>query len=1114
MSDAAIGSEVAALTLGQWKADIASRMCRSGPSQMTMLEIGFGILTSVRRIPSCIGDFARRFPVSVAPQSPEAGVGRDVLPLPVRELATFFAWERDLKRRGMLDGEGSPVDVTKWPAALKKEAQSMAVEVWTFLSALGLNYLYLGHLSKDRWEAAGRLSEVQAASLRVIGETVEWRVGDALAAVDVPFWPQEMKKTKSSYDLEEDCRALPLKFGELEPGLPKAEDIGRLDVLDYAGPELKEVLTKPEMSLLPVNVEKLEDWWAIAAKLAERGLLAPIPAERIFVARGRRVTNELFAVTKSGSPAEGEARVTRLMFNMVLTSTYLRPLAGGLTLVPSPAWVSISLGPEEVLLWSGDDQKGAFFMYRIPAPRLGYMAICTPVPGHVLGMKAKEVWLAMTALPMGWVYSAPIFQSVHRRVALLGRTAGAALPADLEWRRDRPIPAAAAAPLSHEGPREWWSVHIDDFDNCETAGCKEALAKVGTPGRLQALMRESYQRNAIPISVDKANQRQLLVTRMGVEVDGISGRAANNRIKNVQLYSLTMRLLTRENPLGNQLLILMGRWVRALEFRRPLFGVFNSVWEQIGSGRTVLTRASLDELMHSCLLMPLASTNLRAATTSIVSCSDASEDGAGMCTAVGLAEGAAKFLAFLGSHGTCGHRIASYTGSCTIEPTRIAPGAPPRVLLVSLFDGIGGAAVSLVRAGFDIVGYMSSEVDKGARRVLRSRWPGLIELGPVEEIHDRQLEALAMFQDRIVAVVVEGGSPCQDTSGVNADRQGAHGARSGLFKRIPKVVSALALVMKVPVHWLVENVLSMGAESLQEFFRILQTRPIGVCNSLFTENRRPRLYWLSWREAVLKLPGVHVEPKANYDLIKALQVPKAPAGSWVAAGCSRASDKGPVCTFLQWREKTVPYKPAGLSTASPEAIQRWTQDLHAYPPYQCELVHMIRGSKGDLRPLCATGKEVLMGFPRHYSSSVASSGSSRGSVENDRCSLLGNAFACCVVSWLFLGLKCQLGWPVRATDLEGITSELEVKDLLDESVEFSRDPIKETPIGRKLVEIFWTIAEKSGSDIRLDIGVPFRPKAWPRSSIDPALWRWRPTLSFPWPKSSRELHINALELKA
>ena len=67
--------------------------------------------------------------------------------------------------------------------------------------------------------------------------------------------------------------------------------------------------------------------------------------------------------------------------------------------------------------------------------------------------------------------------------------------------------------------------------------------------------------------------------------------------------------------------------------------------------------------------------------------------------------------------------------------------------------------------------------------------------------------------------------------------------------------------------------------------------------------------------------------------------------------------------------------------------------------------------------------------------------------------------------------------------------ELEVKDLLGENVEFSRCPIRETPLGRKLVEIFWAIAEKSGSDIRLDVGVPFRPKALPRASIDPALWR-------------------------
>ena len=92
--------------------------------------------------------------------------------------------------------------------------------------------------------------------------------------------------------------------------------------------------------------------------------------------------------------------------------------------------------------------------------------------------------------------------------------------------------------------------------------------------------------------------------------------------------------------------------------------------------------------------------------------------------------------------------------------------------------------------------------------------------------------------------------------------------------------------------------------------------------------------------------------------------------------------------------------------------------------------------------------------PRHYSSSVASSGSSRSSVETERCCLLGNAFACRAVGWLFFGLKAELGWAIIKASLQGTAAELNVKDLLDESVEFSRGLIRETVSGRKVVEIF------------------------------------------------------------
>ena len=52
-----------------------------------------------------------------------------------------------------------------------------------------------------------------------------------------------------------------------------------------------------------------------------------------------------------------------------------------------------------------------------------------------------------------------------------------------------------------------------------------------------------------------------------------------------------------------------------------------------------------------------------------------------------------------------------------------------------------------------------------------------------------------------------------------------------------------------------------------------------------------------------------------------------------------------------------------------------------------------------------------------------------------------------------------------------------------------------------------------GTDVRLDVGVPFRAKAWPRAGISPAAWSWRIVVGFPW-QTHRAEHINLLELRA
>ena len=55
-------------------------------------------------------------------------------------------------------------------------------------------------------------------------------------------------------------------------------------------------------------------------------------------------------------------------------------------------------------------------------------------------------------------------------------------------------------------------------------------------------------------------------------------------------------------------------------------------------------------------------------------------------------------------------------------------------------------------------------------------------------------------------------------------------------------------------------------------------------------------------------------------------------------------------------------------------------------------------------------------------------------------------------------------------------------------------------------------ADHRGTDVRIDLQLPFRPDAWPRTPICPQRWHWRVILRFPWERPGA--HINELELRA
>ncbi len=55
-------------------------------------------------------------------------------------------------------------------------------------------------------------------------------------------------------------------------------------------------------------------------------------------------------------------------------------------------------------------------------------------------------------------------------------------------------------------------------------------------------------------------------------------------------------------------------------------------------------------------------------------------------------------------------------------------------------------------------------------------------------------------------------------------------------------------------------------------------------------------------------------------------------------------------------------------------------------------------------------------------------------------------------------------------------------------------------------------ADQRGTDVRLDIGIPFKVMAWSGSGINPAKWSWRNVVCLPAPGEKE--HTNTLELRA
>ena len=81
-----------------------------------------------------------------------------------------------------------------------------------------------------------------------------------------------------------------------------------------------------------------------------------------------------------------------------------------------------------------------------------------------------------------------------------------------------------------------------------------------------------------------------------------------------------------------------------------------------------------------------------------------------------------------------------------------------------------------------------------AAKIVRSLYPEVIEWGDVRAISEPMIKQLLLKTAKAKLILLIGGAPCQDVSGVNAFRQGPGGSRSRLFRVLVRVRQLLEQV--------------------------------------------------------------------------------------------------------------------------------------------------------------------------------------------------------------------------------------------------------------------------------------------------------------------------------
>jgi len=1073
---------------------------------LTAGDLGIHLLEAMRAMPSKLGSLCNLVHANTHHSFAleDLVTSKDILPLPMILLSA-----EDVKslHAEVRESYGRMVETSVWDGDVALQARRLQqVTAWVTVMITVVNFLFLGfgHESFAEVKKMERVGAAQMESIHRFYIAADDFIKDDSATLPGKDWGAILQGKRVGYDGEVVSKAVDLTMEQVLPALPPKNIGGSIAALDLASGEMRNLLANPLLNIKPreewptelprarMRIAK-DEWMLLGPELVKRKLMKPVHRDELVYHNGKALLNGIFGVSK-GKTVKSESRgcdvdILRLIINLVPSNELQWPIGGDVDTLPHfGQWSGLELLDDEVLVWNSEDIQCAFYVFQLPDEWLPWFALDYPLPGHLVGLSGDEPYhLAACVVPMGWLSAVGVCQAFLRKLV---QEAG--VPGSKELRKDRALPIEVCQRVLR-----FHQEYIDNYDGGKVRK-RDSIPKDKAnhdvfSDQWQEMVVNGYRAWGVPRAADKSTEGFHGAT-LGGCIDGDRGWIALGTVKSMELAEATFYILKQDPPTRKDVSMVSGRWVFVFQFRRTMMVILMEVFDVVNLKVVAWKRvpALAEEMMMAMAMLPLLGMDLRQRVSSVVTCSDASETGAGVCVSRSLTDvGLARLHSGMRAAG--GNRA---NGLCAVET----------------FAGIGG-----MRRGLEILGvvpglYLHAEVDEGANRVVQSNYPDQVALGDVTKISEVQLRGIIRMHPEVTHVLHGYGPPCQNVTGLNAMGAGVTGEKSKLVDEVPRIQTILHRVFPDCKHGkLGEMVASLSRQDQAHYDDISGSLPVRICPSSFGWARRPRLWWPSW--ALALGDDVKVEETDRWTSLK-LEAKRMPMRRWLTAGWKLKVPDATFPTFVRaQKRKKPPFKPAGIDVLKPHELARYGKFEFIFPPYQFQDKHMVVSPHGELRPPTATMREVMMGFPRDYTHSVWPAAMRRSSPEDfdlARCSLLGNTWHAGVAAWLCSQILAEWGIidrpatvaevsdPGTFACLGGTVTDDEVEQTLADG-ELSLVRMYMARQSHRGGEVVWLSDRGAGKSV-----IP--------PGIDAREWSWRDVISTRWTMKGE--HINVLECRA